>query len=148
MIRSSNLSSSTIVSLRLPRMMIHSVNFQLEIWILLRNRQGSWWWIILIKLIEVGKLIHCGWHHSLSWDPNMQKAESELSTNIHPLCFLIVDVMEGASIPDSLDFPTVMNYISELWTEIKKKQLFFFYFSCFCQGVVAQEERETEMSRI
>lgn len=79
----------------------------------------------------------------------MQKAESELSTNIHPLCFLIVDVMEGASIPDSLDFPTVMNYISELWTEIKKKTtFFFFYFSCFCQGVVAQEERETEMSRI
>lgn len=39
---------------------------------------GFWaflWGIILIRLTEVGRPTHCGWHHSLGWDLGLHKKE-------------------------------------------------------------------------
>lgn len=39
--------------------------------------------IILIALNEVGKLAHCGWRHSLGWDPGLSSVQSLLLSAYH-----------------------------------------------------------------
>jgi hypothetical protein len=44
----------------------------------------------LVRLCEIGRSAHCGWHHALGWDSELYKnRESKLSTSIH--CSLLPD---------------------------------------------------------
>lgn len=74
-----------------------NLSCQLEqIWNHLRNGpHACLWGITLIKLIEVGRPAHSGWHHFLCSENEQLKEESELRTGIH--CFLFPDWMEVAS---------------------------------------------------
>lgn len=46
-----------------------------------------WRGIILIALNEVVKLAHCGWHHSLGWDPGLNRWRGELNSLACGHCF-------------------------------------------------------------
>lgn len=44
------------------------------------------WGIILTELTEVGGPAHCGWHHSLTWNPGLDKWRKGAEQQQTPFC--------------------------------------------------------------
>lgn len=143
MIRSSCSTSSTRVSVKLFRMTV-SAKCQLAILIPLRSRQGSGYTCRgLCFLHWVGRLTHCGWKHSLGWEPGYTKyRHSSLSAS-----WLWCDVSRG--------FNFLISWTSTLWWTVslncalkQEKNNTFCPLVAFVEVFSAQEEREIKMPGI